>query len=477
MINPEGGYGASSRAPRPPANIPDRTDAGRAVALAKQPSDGSFPIRPPATARGKEQDWSDFLTSKQFILPALTAIGTMGTTPTRDLGTALSAGLLGGVKSYQDLDKSLADLEQKREEIPKVTAETGEVKMRTRALEAGLYERKWIDGIGMYLIDKSNPRNMILITDDKLKPIPGTGVENRINEIPYSKDSARPPGDTTAPAVSGQPKTSELIAPRQPSEGTVQKPTSATSWTPMTAVPEGYVPPAQINIGMGENTKIFAALGAKTAEEQNRKAEAAYDKLYLLEEMDKQFKNLPSEGLLTSGAYAKERLEFARRVNTFAQILGGKQVFDPNDVAAMEAISKGTFNLGAALSRTIGSREPGIIVTQAVQANPGIESTSMAYERISAGLREAAKYEQDKNEFYSNYLTKFKHLEGAEKMFRDANPVKMYADRAILSTVRPEDGADLALIATQDNPARLAKVQEKFDAKYGKGVSDKFLGR
>jgi hypothetical protein len=101
-------------APRPPASIPDRTDAGRAVALAKQPSDGSFPIRPPATAKGKEQDWSDFLTSKQFVLPALTAIGTMGTTPTRDLGTALSAGLLGGVKSYQDLDKTFVELEQKK---------------------------------------------------------------------------------------------------------------------------------------------------------------------------------------------------------------------------------------------------------------------------------------------------------------------------------------------------------------------------
>jgi hypothetical protein len=107
------------------------TAADRAIAVAKQPSavppanqtpsapakkdgDGSFPIRPPATARGKEQDWSDFLTSKQFILPALTAIGTMGTTPTRDFGTALSAGLLGGVKSYQDLDKTFVELEQKK---------------------------------------------------------------------------------------------------------------------------------------------------------------------------------------------------------------------------------------------------------------------------------------------------------------------------------------------------------------------------
>jgi hypothetical protein len=194
--------------------------------------------------------------------------------------------------------------------------------------------------------------------------------------------------------------------------------------------------------------------------------------------MDKQFKNLPSEGFLSPGAYAKERMEFARRVNTFAQVLGGGQVFDPDDVASMEAISKGTFNLGAALSRTIGSREPGIIVTQAVQANPGIESTPMAYERISAGLREAAKYEQDKNQFYSEYYSKFGHLDGAEKMFRDANPPKMYADRAILSTVRPVDNeAFTAYAARETDQSKLSKAKEILDKKYGKGVADKILGK
>jgi hypothetical protein len=388
---------------------------------------------------------------------------------------------LGGVKSYQDLDKSLADLEQKREEIPKVTAETGEVKMRTRALEAGLYERQWIKGIGMFLVDKSNPRNLVQITDANLKPIPGTGVEGRINEIPYSKDSARPDVDTTAPATqkdAGQPKTSELITPKRATEVVVPKPTSATSWTPMTSVPEGYIPPEQINIEMGDKGKAMGALGAETVKEQNRKAEAAYDQLYSLEEMDKQFKNLPSEGFLVPGAYANERLEFAKRANTFVQALGGKPAFDTSDVASMESISKNSFRLGSALARSIGSREPGFIVQQSVQANPGIENTPIGYERISAGLREGAKYEQDKNQFYSEYYSKFGHLDGAEKMFRDANPVKMYADRAILSTVRPEDNeAFLAYAAKETDASKLNKAKSIFDAKYGKGVSDKVLGK
>jgi hypothetical protein len=113
-----------------------------------------------------------------------------------------------------------------------------------------------------------------------------------------------------------------------------------------------------------------------------------------------------------------------------------------------------------------------------VQANPGIENTPIGYERISAGLREGAKYEQDKNQFYSEYYSRFGHLDGAEKMFRDANPVKMYADRAILSTVRPEDGeAFTAYAARETDASKLNKAKSIFDAKYGRGVADKVLGK
>jgi hypothetical protein len=200
--------------------------------------------------------------------------------------------------------------------------------------------------------------------------------------------------------------------------------------------------------------------------------------LYALEEMDKQFKSLPSEGFLVPGSYATERLDFAKKANTFVQAIGGKAAFDVDNVAAMESISKNSFRLGAALARAIGSREPGFIVQQSVQANPGIENSPIGYERISAGLREAAKYEQDKNQFYTEYYSKFGHLEGAEKMFRDANPPKMYADRAILSTVRPVDTeAFTAYAAKETDQSKLNKAKEILDQKYGKGVADKILGK
>ena len=81
-------------------------------------------------------------------------------------------------------------------------------------------------------------------------------------------------------------------------------------------------------------------------------------------------------------------------------------------------------------------------------------------------------------EFYTGYYSKFGHLEGAEKMFRDANPVKMYADRAILSTVRPLDNeAFTAYAARETDQSKLSKAKEILDEKYGKGVADKILGK
>ena len=90
----------------------------------------------PKTREGKEQDWSEFLTSRQFIIPALTAIGAMGTTPTRNLGTALSAGLLAGTKAFDEQGRGQEELAIKREEAAtsRMRAESEDVQRRMQRL-------------------------------------------------------------------------------------------------------------------------------------------------------------------------------------------------------------------------------------------------------------------------------------------------------------------------------------------------------
>lgn len=504
---------ARAEAPRPPGLVPasnqiaaaSTSDASNdpvsqaAVAAARseaRAAAGTEVVKPegglkpqqtfvaPKDPRGKEQTWSDFLTSRQFIIPALTALGTMGTTPTRNFGTALSAGVLAGAKSFQDLEEKLSEVEKKREEVGTQAQQTGKVGMETRVLESGLYERQWVRGRGWYILDKSNPtKPPVQITDKDLNPLPG--FEGKVEKVPVKPGSELPTGGsatepkTTSAGRQEAPKPTEppKAAPAAAPATEPAKKLNVNDWTPTVSLPENYEPPEHLNIEMDPKLKEQqGAIAKPVIDEQNRKAESAYDQLYALDEMDKQFNNLPSSGILTPGAYANERKDFAIRANTFVQALGGKPAFNPDDVAAMESLSKNTFRLGAALARGIGSREPGFIVQQSVQANPGIENTKIGYARISAGLREAAKYEQDKAQFYNNYYSRFGHLSGAEEMFRKLNPPQMYADRAILSTVDPRD-KDALVNAIKDNPEILSSAREKIDAKYGKGITDKILGR
>lgn len=53
---------------------------------------------------------------KQIIIPALTGLGAAATTPTRNLGTALAAGLGAGAQSYAGLEKQQADVDRTKAE-------------------------------------------------------------------------------------------------------------------------------------------------------------------------------------------------------------------------------------------------------------------------------------------------------------------------------------------------------------------------
>ena len=181
-----------------------------------------------------------------------------------------------------------------------------------------------------------------------------------------------------------------------------------------------------------------SAAGIKQVSEQREAANAAFNQLYRMDEMDKQFANLPTQGFLVPGSYAKERQEFAKSINMMTNVLHGKPIFDPNQVAANESLLKDTFRLGTELVRGMG-KEPGFIVQSAVSANPGIENTPMAYRRIMSGLREAARYEQDKSAFFDSYFSTYATLSGANEQFAKLNPPSNYAKRAIISTIDKND--------------------------------------
>lgn len=68
----------------------------------------------PRTYQGEDRTMGQFLTSRDFVIPLLTGLGTMASSPSRYLGAAVLQGLGGAATSYANLQKQQADIDQSR---------------------------------------------------------------------------------------------------------------------------------------------------------------------------------------------------------------------------------------------------------------------------------------------------------------------------------------------------------------------------
>lgn len=385
------------------------------------------------------------------------------------LGTAVGEGAIGGLSTYYNALKNKLEMAKGVTDIEKTQADIAKTKSE-------LYEKVWIQGLGWFVYDKTKPMSAPKqITDANLTPISNIDP----NTVPTAANSPSPSAST---ADTAQPSTAATAGTDTPSTSvpvteTKKSDEAKATWKPVTEVPKGYIPEDHANIMFSEDRKKAESdLASKTLTASRSESQNAYDQLYRMNEMDKQFANLDDQGFLSPGSYANERMALAKDVNTLTQILGGAPIFDPNDIGSMEALSKDTFRLGTELTRSLGANEPGKIVEAAVKANPGIENTKTAYRRIIAGLREAAMYKRDRAAFYDKYAAKFGHLVGADQLFAQLNPPDRYAQRAIVSTVDPRDISE-AKKYIQNNPDYPEVAKAAIDKRYGAGVADLVLGK
>jgi hypothetical protein len=322
---------------------------------------------------------------------------------------------------------------------------------QTGAVQAGMYERMWIPGKGFYVYDKTHPNAPpIQTTDANFNPI--SASESKIEQ--QTQQNTSPTTEPNTPAAHYSKVMSSSI----------------------NAVPEGFVPSQQSNIYMSPGVREQEQKAAEPQLSQQReKANSAFQQSFILDQMKHDFAQLPSTGMLAAGPWAESRLDAAKKINSVVNSLGGKGPFNTTSISALEELSKDSFRLGAALSNSIGGREPGFIVQQAVQANPNAANTPQGFARIVAGLQEAAKYEKDRSDFYNDYAAKFGHLNGAEKLFSELNPAQKYAQRAVISTI-PENHVQRLLssyVQDHDNSNNI----KAFNKLYGPGTAETILGR
>lgn len=374
----------------------------------------------------------------------------VGEGATQGLGTYYNA--IANKRAYEKQQRELELTEEQRQierqrialEAAKNPYEISKLQAESAASQAGLYEMRIVPGMGMVRVNKL------------------TGKPELIG-LPSNMQTTGSAGQPTTPLGIKNPEVPEVS-----SNGIETKePTTVadlSSWNPTLAAPQGYIPPNQINMFDPEIAKTAKEVAEPVLKQYQTASDSADQQIYRLHEMNTQFANLPDTGIFAPGAYAEERLNAAKGLNAVVQSLGGKPAFDPNKIGAAEQISKDSFRLGTELARSLG-REPGFIVQQSVQANPGINNTKMGWARITTGLEQAARYQQDKNTFLSDYYQRYGNLNGAEDTFRKLNPPEKYAERAVLSTVPAGVYSDLKKYGPD-------QMRSKIDSVFGQGITD-----
>lgn len=427
-------------------------------------------LKPPAdiggapSGAGEKKSLGDVVTSEGFIVPALGFLGSMLASNRPNLGQALGEGIMGGVGAYQAQQKQASELAKKAAETKLTEAEVPRTEMQTQAIKAGIFERRFVPNRGWQVINKAT-NEIFYVTDANLNPISGTGFEKSYQKIPVAGGGVNPESPTAVRTNQGIMETdiTKLVKP----------PKSAADWKPITSVPEQYEPKEHSRIVASDDSlKSGLVEGTKTKAVQSAKAEGSGKQRIELEQMLANLEKLPQSGFFgTSGPGAETRLQMGLALNTAAAMIGGKPLTDPNVQAAQEAMKKGSFRLGAALSNSIGSREPGFIVAQAVGANPTIESSERGFKLLAAGLLQSAAYEEDKARFYDDYLSRFQHLSGAEDAFKKLNPPEYYAQKAVISAVDPVVLEELKRYGPQE------KLRKQIDETYGRGITDILMGK
>jgi hypothetical protein len=124
------------------------------------------------------------LAKPENLIPLLTAIGTMGVTPTKHLGVALASGLLGGTKSYVNTRQELANTAQTKASTAMTQSETAGQNIRNLAELQAQYA----------------PRNMALYPDPN-GPVQAVGPDGQVHRYTAKIKTA----SMGLPADSGPP--------------------------------------------------------------------------------------------------------------------------------------------------------------------------------------------------------------------------------------------------------------------------------
>lgn len=373
-------------------------DTGAAPA-APSSSKGLFGLEPPYTPEGKNQDWNQFLTSQNFIVPFLSGLKGMAQSKSPFLGAAMLEGLGSGAETYAGLQKQQADIGRTRAETQAREAQTA----RSNIYEVG----------GRLFVLAKDPKSgqwkpmrgyeYFQLPENERPPVDASTLSRLQKEAQEDAKGAAPTGAPAAP-VGGAPTT-----PTTPSVGEPKTPEGAEGKIDVSRAP---IPSANI-LTEAEKSRLdtnakriyFEPEGGKNEPDyftpQTMVAKAMGDLQNQMAVLSTSLSSLPRDSsLLTAGPLSETLGGIVSTLNQAANVLGYKGSFigSAEDLGSAEAVNKAIANLKSIATTESGQRAVAALGEMAARFPSLINSTS-GRGKLLADIMVQQRREIDRNNY------------------------------------------------------------------------------
>jgi hypothetical protein len=429
----------------------ERPGAGQFVnPMAQKGQPAESGLSAPRSFEGKPQSWGDFATSKQFLIPLLSGLGAMASSPSRYLGSAVLQGLGAGAQAYSNLEAKEAATGQTR-------AQTFETMQRAANLSL----------VGEPVSGYSGVR----LANGKMIPITEWIRRYRAGEdvTPLGGVEAIPALLSAASKAAGEA--------RQVTEGPQGARTAPTTSMPMEKpqMPIGVVfgdksmkaAETDMDATIGPNRDINKAQSAGYVSATGTSARAASEAQPLLNEMAINVsKTVAGKGFDTPGVTFAGRAQLANVGNTILRSLG---VSDPkymlSEADTRQALAE-KFNAIQSLGLARGAGQESLGALQAVMASmPQTTMPPEAQAQLAAQLLMLSKKSRDREAHMNEYgRISQNSFARANEAFETDNPNNNYLSQVtMLKDLILKDPKAVEMMATGRVSAK--QIEDAFRAR------------
>jgi hypothetical protein len=433
-------------------------------------------------AQGEQRGWGDFLTSKDFVIPLLTGLGTMASSPSRYLGAAILQGLGGGAQAF-------ANLQQQQAQVGREVAGTGLTEAQTRGVDITNVQKSFqsIPSIGNFVWIRT-PAGPKFVSGGEYKQMVDSGqTPELLGTIPPDGEKViKQKFGITESTAPGAPQVS-TTGVKPPAGGTTEAQPTGTkpSTVSVGAVPAGVNFDDESRRRAKNETLVTweGGPGATSAAEQSKKyaqtsetmASAARDSQRYIRELGETLAQAGTgRAFAAPGTAASARGSVINAANTIARGLGVPQINDSLDTSVQKAEKLQT--MFAAMQAQGGNQESyaALNMLKSAIANPNMNPQAYADLAASLMVNNMRMMEREQHRLQYGNISNGIYTGAGSDFERTNDPRKYTAEQEVMKNLILKDPKLFKQLSSGAYNAD--QINEAFRKLGVSGMSKYFLG-